>query len=474
MKDIKNRTIIILIVVYLIILSSNFFIINDKITGRVLGTISLMVESPDADNDGVPDAVDNCIDTPNSNQQNSDNDGVGDACDNCPLKTNPSQTDNDNDDVGNACDNCPNIYNSEQSNLDGDQNGDVCDNDIDGDGIPNVRDLLLGNKTHIKTNIHDLIIKIDGSENISRDFNPVAYIEFSNDTNNFLEFEYNFSMNQTLELSKVTIQKQTATSENGFMLVKGIDSPIVRAKTIFVDNINKTRSSICIKDYEINSIGEISSDCNSSYETKILCPGSVGSYTCLDFNKQYKIQGLTHSGIIETSDDKKEIPSTQYRYKKKLIIPEYQEIIKKALFDILVEIPSKYKVLIPRGELLATITLINFGDEIETNVNIFYTIKSLDKIISTDNETMMVLGDTSFIKRFRLPKTIEPNNYILHIQIFYNNQSAISYDSFKVIKLEKQLVKNPVIILSSLMIPFIIISMIIIYIYYRLKRLNRK
>ena len=34
----------------------------------------------DTDGDGVGDACDNCVNTPNADQQDSDGDGIGDAC----------------------------------------------------------------------------------------------------------------------------------------------------------------------------------------------------------------------------------------------------------------------------------------------------------------------------------------------------------------------------------------------------------
>ncbi|TEU22292.1 MAG: hypothetical protein E3J21_00445 [Anaerolineales bacterium] len=82
----------------------------------------------DADEDGVCDDEDNCVNTPNADQADGDGDGVGDACDNCPTTPNADQADGDADGVGDVCDNCPTTPNAGQMDTDGDNVGDVCDN----------------------------------------------------------------------------------------------------------------------------------------------------------------------------------------------------------------------------------------------------------------------------------------------------------------------------------------------------------
>ncbi len=124
----------------------------------------------DTDDDGVSDAIDNCLDVVNANQTDSDDDGLGDACDNCADDENVDQSDLDDDGAGDVCDdcavgadcsvldpdgdsfcdaeaclgvdNCPATANADQADADDDGVGDACNNadDDDGDEFSDVLD----------------------------------------------------------------------------------------------------------------------------------------------------------------------------------------------------------------------------------------------------------------------------------------------------------------------------------------------
>lgn len=86
----------------------------------------------DIDFDGICGDVDNCPNTPNSDQADYDNDGQGDACDPCPFDP---FDDADTDGWCDASDNCPTLFNPTQLDTDSDGEGDLCDFDDDGDGV---------------------------------------------------------------------------------------------------------------------------------------------------------------------------------------------------------------------------------------------------------------------------------------------------------------------------------------------------
>ncbi|MEM9555796.1 MAG: thrombospondin type 3 repeat-containing protein [Acidobacteriota bacterium] len=82
----------------------------------------------DHDGDGIGTGIDNCTTVSNPDQADLDGNGVGDACD----------PDRDNDGIPNHLDPCPNTIDTED--FDGDGVFDSCDPDVDGDGVPNAQD----------------------------------------------------------------------------------------------------------------------------------------------------------------------------------------------------------------------------------------------------------------------------------------------------------------------------------------------
>lgn len=100
----------------------------------------------DADNDGIPSSQDDC-DVPWMDCDNDyDNDTIPDIEDACPYDettdcSQTSSTDSDSDGIGNTIDNCPNTPNTDQADFDADTVWDMCDSDDDDDGITDVLDL---------------------------------------------------------------------------------------------------------------------------------------------------------------------------------------------------------------------------------------------------------------------------------------------------------------------------------------------
>ncbi len=105
--------------------------------GTDIGAFELSPSS-DGDNDGVPDATDNCPLDANPNQGDGDGDGIGDACD--PNPNDGPTGDLDGDGARNNVDNCPTTANADQIDTDGDAEGDACDADDDNDGVPDATD----------------------------------------------------------------------------------------------------------------------------------------------------------------------------------------------------------------------------------------------------------------------------------------------------------------------------------------------
>ncbi len=190
-------------------------------------------------------------------------------------------------------------FTTEMKDTDKDGILDINDKDDDNDGINDSEDSLKGiNSSHIKTDIVGLIIKVNGSINISKNFNKQESVHFF--VNNSLIIEFNFSFgNKTLDLTNISIE-QNENSSTGSLIINSLTLKLI--KTFYLDNLS-SHHGICIKDADIDSISDISNYCNETYETFLKCPGNIGNYNCTLNGTKFKITGLNHSGIKQANDN---------------------------------------------------------------------------------------------------------------------------------------------------------------------------
>ncbi len=136
----------------------------------------------DTDSDGILDAQDNCLNTPNPGQWDKDRDGLGNECDddvdgdgftnaqekaagtmvwNANSYPLDNASDQDGDGVADDYDNCPELANSGQWDRDQDGLGNECDDDIDGDGFTNAQEDAAGTQAWDKNSFPDTQVSND-------------------------------------------------------------------------------------------------------------------------------------------------------------------------------------------------------------------------------------------------------------------------------------------------------------------------
>jgi len=185
--------------------------------------------------------------------------------------------------------------------LDGDGNPDFNDTDDDNDGIEDNSDYLLGNLSNINTT-STISIRINGTSNLSKLFNGTFLINITNGTDPIVEFNFTFNENNTLDLGSITLNR--SINGSSAVSIRGVNlTGIKKTKTIYLEKVNTTVSSVCVKDIDTN-FDTISSVCDASNEVLINCNNvSSNDYTCFDTGTRYKITGLNHSAVKELCVD---------------------------------------------------------------------------------------------------------------------------------------------------------------------------
>ncbi|MBI4452875.1 S8 family serine peptidase [Candidatus Woesearchaeota archaeon] len=184
--------------------------------------------------------------------------------------------------------------------LDNDGNPDFNETDDDGDGILDENDFLFGNLSSLNTTL-SINLTINGTSNLSKLFNDTFTISITNGSHQIIEFNFTFNSSNYLDLGNLTINR--TINGSSAVSLRGRLNLYNSTKTIFLEKINATAKSVCIKDADV-SYANISSSCNEANETLLTCDNSTsGQYACYDTGTRYKVTGLNHSAVKEQCRD---------------------------------------------------------------------------------------------------------------------------------------------------------------------------
>ena len=281
-------------------------ITNLSIELRETEVVSIILDSSDIDNDGLTYTVNSTLfELINSEYVWSTNLSQS-------GNYNFNITVNDTEDIDSVIVNVS-VLNVED--YDGDGNPNFNDTDDDNDNIDDEDDYLIGNLSSLESSSSSgsgggggggffINLTINGSDDFRRRFNGTLKVNITNGSSLLVEFNWTFNKSNLLNLNNITINK--STNGSGAISIRGVN--LRRSglkKSAYLDKFNSTTNSICIKDSDDISYGDISSNCNGDAETLVVCNNvSNEGYTCFDLGDRYKVTGLNNSAVKELCVDK--------------------------------------------------------------------------------------------------------------------------------------------------------------------------
>ena len=138
---------------------------------------------------------------------------------------------------------------------------------------------------------------------------------------------------------------------------------------------------------------------------------------------------------------------------------------KKESFDVDVEIPTRYKEVLPGEEVLVQLTLHNLERIGRVDVDVEYGIEDMqgNKIVSEDT-TLAVEFQVSVVRSLDVPFDTRPGDYLLFARARYNGVVGTGSSLFRVIAKEELGIGR--IMISLIAIIFVLAVIIIILCLY--------
>lgn len=114
------------------------------------------------------------------------------------------------------------------------------------------------------------------------------------------------------------------------------------------------------------------------------------------------------------------------------VLPSLGERTGSALFDVVLTVPEKSKLLNPGKELLISVELTNFGEQ-STDVDISYLITRADggEIIFIEHESRTVKVQDQFLKTLALQE-LPLGKYHVYVHLLYGESTATASGEFMI------------------------------------------
>ena len=136
-----------------------------------------------------------------------------------------------------------------------------------------------------------------------------------------------------------------------------------------------------------------------------------------------------------------------------------------ALLDVTVDIQPEYKFVSPGSDVLAKIALFNVkADSLRRDIVVDYIIENADREqILTDRETVSVETQTSWIRRFTIPKGTSNGKYVLYVKTTtFEGKIASATDTFEVVSTKTEIM--------YIFLIFLVIIILAVVVYFTVKR----